>query len=612
MGKSFGGGRLFFGAGFIFLIILFSRAHSGWSAGTAPNALQGAGWGCSNKNVAGSAGNSGTQDCELGAEGCLPEAEPSDIGGCDAPPLTCVAGESDPCQVFLQVCADRPFAKDLAAKELELVCLGQPTGHCEVVQKELTDAQCLPPAEAPVGQVCSSGARQGECEDGDVEICQVLLKSDDPAIKCNFGCCGFDEDGDGRVFQFDNCPMDYNPLQADCDGDEAGDRCENCSRTPNASQSDVDFDGLGDECDPDLDGDGTVNENDNCRSSRNPSQSDLDGDSFGDACDNCRDVSNPEQADYDIDGKGDLCDNCPTVSNPGQEDRDRNGTGDACEDDADQDGIPGSEDNCPTVANTDQSDGDRDTVGDLCDNCPEVANPGQENADHDRLGDACDDDSDGDGIDNRTDLCPLIADPNQSDFDRDGVGDYCDNCPAAENSGQESASGFCGDACSRSCTDLSPEVKANDPFYNRMLTDCYCPGYDDDGDLIENSLDNCPQELNPMQEDSDRDGLGDACDNCPDAPNPGQEDSDRDGLGDACDTPALSCPMGSSTQCPPEAGGESYCDTLAAQNRLSAEQLNCVANCCVIPCGSDADCVIPGAPALTCQRTAEFGNICNL
>jgi uncharacterized protein YjaG (DUF416 family) len=71
---------------------------------------------------------------------------------------------------------------------------------------------------------------------------------------------------------------------------------------------------------------------------------------------------------------------------------------------------------------------------------------------------------------------------------------------------------------------------------------------DDDGDLVADSVDNCPRVPNVMQSDLDGDGLGNDCDtdkdgdgvldaedNCPIHPNPSQADHDNDTLGDACD-----------------------------------------------------------------------------
>ncbi len=56
---------------------------------------------------------------------------------------------------------------------------------------------------------------------------------------------------------------------------------------------------------------------------------------------------------------------------------------------------------------------------------------------------------------------------------------------------------------------------------------------DTDGDGIPDSIDNCPNKANPMQEDEDHDGLGDVCDPCP--PVADNTDTDGDGVGDACD-----------------------------------------------------------------------------
>ena len=65
----------------------------------------------------------------------------------------------------------------------------------------------------------------------------------------------------------------------------------------------------------DSDKDGVLNKIDNCPVTYNPDQADRDldakrqmsPDKVGDACDNCPDVFNPEQADSDKDGLGDAC-----------------------------------------------------------------------------------------------------------------------------------------------------------------------------------------------------------------------------------------------------------------------------------------------------------------
>lgn len=525
---------------------------------------------------------------------------------CVEPPLFC---DSDAdCQAFLRACADRPFAKELAANDDDLICQGRVERHCVRVQKELTDPECLPPPAS------------------------------DPSLDQTTGS---DEDGDGLIFENDNCPIDSNASQADCDGDGVGDRCDNCPRVPNPDQLSRDTDRYGNACDPDDDNDGRVDGEDNCPLDANPDQRDADGDGIGNVCDNCPEIFNPGQEDQDGggqrsqngDGVGDVCDNCPTVLNFGQEDDDGDGIGNECDSDLDGDGILDVLDNCRFVANVDQADGDGDRVGDACDNCPAAPNADQADLDSDQAGNACDLDLDGDGIledgddsgaagdhpcaggnvRNCDDNCPLRANDRQGDFDGDGVGEMCDNCPAEANAGQETTSGLCGSACSDVCVDVTEELKRSDPFYLKLITDCYCVDFDRDGDLVENGADNCPDDLNPMQEDGDGDGVGDFCDNCPEIPNPGQEDSngtsDGDGIGDACEAPPPpACPL----RLPDCAtGGESVCDGIAAQFRLNANQVDCVADCCVLPCATNDCGLLPAPDPLTCQSDRVYGDICN-
>lgn len=127
------------------------------------------------------------------------------------------------------------------------------------------------------------------------------------------------------------------------------------------------------------------------------------------------------------------------------------------------------------------------------------------------FGAVCSTDADGDGVSDASDNCPFTCNPNQADTDGDGRGDRCDNCL------------------------LTPNPSQTDANFNGIGDDCEGLANDDDGDGIDDSIDNCAA-FNPDQLDSDFDGLGDACDNCPFHPNPGQQDADLDGRGDACDT----------------------------------------------------------------------------
>jgi len=78
---------------------------------------------------------------------------------------------------------------------------------------------------------------------------------------------------------------------------------------------------------------------------------------------------------------------------------------------------------------------------------------------------------------------------------------------------------------------------------------------DQDGDNVPDETDNCPQTVNPDQQDNEGDGAGDACDddddnddvldvddNCPRTFNPDQQDGDGDGIGDACEAQQMVIP----------------------------------------------------------------------
>lgn len=106
-----------------------------------------------------------------------------------------------------------------------------------------------------------------------------------------------------------------------------------------------------------------------------------------------------------------------------------------------------------------------------------------------------------------------------SDQDGDGVDDSVDNCLHDPNADQADTDGDgVGDAC-----DNSPRTANADQL-------------DTDGDGVGDASDTCPLGVFPDQTDTDGDGVGDACDNCRLEANPDQIDTDGDGVGDACDT----------------------------------------------------------------------------
>ncbi|UCC44876.1 MAG: thrombospondin type 3 repeat-containing protein [Candidatus Zixiibacteriota bacterium] len=109
------------------------------------------------------------------------------------------------------------------------------------------------------------------------------------------------------------------------------------------------------------------------------------------------------------------------------------------------------------------------------------------------------------------------------------------------------------------CIDAGhPDPQYNDPDGSRndigALYRCVGVSEDVDCDGIHDTLDNCPDDHNPVQEDTDTDGLGDACDNCPADYNPNQDDYDEDGVGDVCDL----CPLDSAN----DVDGDSHCANL--------------------------------------------------
>ena len=228
-----------------------------------------------------------------------------------------------------------------------------------------------------------------------------------------------------------------------------------------------------------------------------PEEKDSDGDGISDSRDNCPYKYNPDQKDSDQDGVGDVCDNCPTEYNPDQKDKDKDGIGDAC-------------DKCPNQKET--FNGYQDEDG-----CPDELPEKEEKPEKEdktppkiiisklpekpKLGDKVEigvraSDPNGvkliklylDGNEKKKcfdDTCtyitpPITEDPKIGVLAIDGLNNF-------------GTTGF-----------VPPEDTVSQPWWFE----------DEDGDGIENIIDNCVNRSNPSQADWDGDGVGDACDQC--------------------------------------------------------------------------------------------------
>jgi thermitase len=189
-----------------------------------------------------------------------------------------------------------------------------------------------------------------------------------------------DPDGDGDLDPADNCPVDYNPDQADLDATGIGDACET-----GAPMIDRDADGVAE-------------------------SADACPDEKWDTTDGCP-VAATTAPDTDHDGVSNARDMCPSTTVAG---------GFGCLD-PDGDRVPNDgRDNCATVWNADQTDTDNDGIGDRCDTTPRG------------------DDGDGDGKGRLDDSCPTVygtlangcaPQPAPADSDGDGILGASDACP---------------------------------------------------------------------------------------------------------------------------------------------------------------------------------------
>jgi hypothetical protein len=93
----------------------------------------------------------------------------------------------------------------------------------------LTAALLLLAAGALVAQPTCTGSLCNPSMDCMMPCYSTALQK---TITClQYGTCNRDPDGDGVLWEYDNCPRNANSNQADCDGDGVGDVCDSLNGT---------------------------------------------------------------------------------------------------------------------------------------------------------------------------------------------------------------------------------------------------------------------------------------------------------------------------------------------------------------------------------------------